>query len=87
MPPRTRKPADETAVDQTPTESPEAKAVPLETPEDGQRPAENAGSKPPESAYVQALRREREGYARSGRKERAGAVDAELKRAGAKPGP
>ncbi|MFJ7523905.1 hypothetical protein ACIQ1S_03170 [Streptomyces griseus] len=36
-----------------------------------------------EAAYVAALQREREGYTRYGRKDRAAAVDAELKRLGA----
>ncbi|MEU0001498.1 hypothetical protein ABZ069_31730 [Streptomyces microflavus] len=36
-----------------------------------------------EAAYVEALRREREGYTRYDRKDRAAAVEAELKRLGA----
>lgn len=36
-----------------------------------------------EAAYVDALRREREGYTRYGREDRAAAVEAELKRLGA----
>lgn len=36
-----------------------------------------------EAAYIDALQREREGYTRYGRKDRASDVDAELKRLGA----
>lgn len=40
-----------------------------------------------QDAYVAALKREREHYAQSGRKDRVSAVDAELARLGSKPEP
>ncbi|MFE3381924.1 hypothetical protein [Streptomyces anulatus] len=48
---------------------------------EGEAPAEDASTSVGD-AYVEALRREREGYARYGRKDRAAEVDAELKRLG-----
>ncbi|MGW0785756.1 hypothetical protein [Streptomyces sp. NPDC002913] len=59
------------------------------TPEpEGQEDTEQDADEPQgrtavEAAYVDALQREREGYTRYGRKERAAAVEAELKRLGA----
>jgi hypothetical protein len=78
-------------VDQTPTQTPEQQAPPTETPEDRVPPVETAvqddnDSRPkPAPDYVQALLRERDGYLRYDRKDRAAAVDAELKRLGIKP--
>jgi hypothetical protein len=93
MPPRARQAAAaETAVDTTPTQAPEDQAPALETPEDQAPPAETAAAPEepepaaePESDYVQALLRERDGYLRYDRKDRAAAVDAELKSLGIKP--
>ncbi|MFF4166875.1 hypothetical protein [Streptomyces sp. NPDC001741] len=51
-----------------------------DTEQDAEEPQERTAV---EAAYIDALHREREGYARYGRKERAAEVEAELKRLGA----
>ncbi|MFD7746708.1 hypothetical protein ACFV2V_13870 [Streptomyces sp. NPDC059698] len=60
-------------------EPPEPDVVDEDQVEAEERPAPTAV----EVAYVEALRREREGYTRYGREDRVAAVEAELKRLGA----
>ncbi|WP_404974888.1 hypothetical protein [[Kitasatospora] papulosa] len=59
-------------------------AVEPEAPEEADQGAEESQERTAvEAAYIDALQRERVGYTRYGRKDRAAAVESELKRLGA----
>lgn len=75
----------ETAVPSDPNTETAADTTPAAAPEDQGPPPEKTDEERAQDAYVAALRYEREGYVRYGQKDRAEAVDAELKRCGVKP--
>ncbi|MFI1524935.1 hypothetical protein [Streptomyces griseus] len=81
-------PQEETGPAPVPEPQDPAPSTPAEPPEPDvveEQPTEEEPQAPTavEAAYVEALQREREGYTRYGRKDRAADVEAELKRLGA----